>query len=60
MTIFYIFSVHYNPLQCGYNELFFISTIHYNHLFFVWLIMNCIYYKNAKNAHVLILLYYEF
>jgi len=28
----------------GYNE--FISTIHYNLLFFIWLIMNCFYYKN--------------
>ena len=33
----------------------FILTIHYNHLFFVWLIMNCVDYKNTKNAHILIL-----
>lgn len=37
----------------------FILTIHYNHLylFFVWLIMNCVDYKNTKNAHILILLF---
>src|SRR5699024_11811508 len=55
LYVFYIFFVHYNPLLCGYNE-FCLSTIHYNHLFFVWLIMNCVDYKNTKNAHILILL----
>src|SRR5699024_11527844 len=34
LTKFYLFFVHYNLLQCGYNE-FSILTIHYNQLFFI-------------------------
>lgn len=28
----------------------FILTIHYNHLFFVWLIMNCVDYQPNKKC----------
>ena len=30
----------------------FILTIHYNHLFFVWLIMNCVDYKILKCPYI--------
>lgn len=35
----------------------FILTIIITTYFFVWLIMNCVDYKNTKNAHILILLF---
>lgn len=37
----------------------FILTIHYNHLFFVWLIMNCVDYQPNKKCPYINSPFYE-